>query len=344
MKKFFFIAMLAILIVGAFTSCKKEETNYGLNGWLNQPTVVVSETTPAQYVPCGDGGSINEVRVTYNFSSEAEAIITDLKFSVEGLPSVVSLRIAGMDFVCMNGVVEASGLSIKVSRNSNGVNMPVYVSYGPIGPVDLKMTSSGTTTSIKMISVKYQSGDGRHVNILFVSKNSSPTMTLVMSVPHIVMSQPNHYFSTVHVGSVEIADVTITGDSKGAISVGEIGLIINSKNVSFGQIYNANIYINDPNGSRNIVETASYVSLDSENITMFQLKGNNMINHNASITYRIYMPVIEVGQNSSVEVSMNKKSFAWYDLSSGERTGSQEIKFDGNLLSDFPTNISVVTN
>ncbi len=329
MKKIFFLCLLAIAVATTIFSCKKDDSGNG--GTLSQPTIVLSETTPSQYVPCGDGGNQNQIMVTYNFDTKSETMITDLKFSVFGsISSIASVRIDGKDFPVNDGIIEASGLKIHLPKGGKKVLM--YISYAQIG----QSNPAGTVVSVSIVSVKYESIDESQVCVLFAEANSSPAMTLVTSVPHVVVSQPIHYFSTIQVGSVEVVDVSITGDEKGAIKIGEIAFSIKTENVWLGLSSNVNVFYNNSDG-KNWVETAN--NIDSANKLLIQFKGDNEINHCASICYRIYLPIVNIGTgNSSIEVIMDPNSFIWDDFSEGSHA------FNGNLLPDFPKNISVVSN
>ena len=180
-------------------------------------------------VPTGLGTITNIVTDTLTVNVTVAATGVTAVRVVPG--TVTSITVNGTSAPVVNGVAYLTGLSLAVPNGGGGLTQDVYASYAPVG---VNGTPTGATARFALEYLKYNSGGSTvsmctaligcgatGVNVL--TAVSAPTMKLVGSVPTLAVVSPS---TTLTTGSSEIADITVTANAKGDITLNALPISV----------------------------------------------------------------------------------------------------------------------
>jgi hypothetical protein len=319
------------------------------NGTVGTPSIIVSTTTPAQYIAAA-GGSVNGSQSTFNFVSAGGAsTITELKFTVSGSdtnPTQTVERIC-VGTVCGSPAVVSgtqtvylTGLSLAVP-NGGELSQNVQISYGSVGTSGV---TPGSTAVVTLTYVKYTSG-GATQTPLTVSV-ASPTVTLVGSLPVVTIPAAS---GTLQIGGGlnKIGQVSVKADAKGSIRVRQILFTVSSSGFD-----GSGALITDTPGSTPFLTlagsstqiTGNYCDISGANITC-ELGGNGNTSYandfiipagNTQI-FDLYATVGGAAASTTTKASVSTKitaaGFLWDDASTAGVSGTG---LAGTLVPSFP--------
>lgn len=312
-------------------------------GTIGTPTLVVAQTTAAQYIPSAVSGQASS-KATFNFiSTGGSSTINELRFTVSG-STVASVCVAGTCVTPVSGTATITGLSLNVPV-SGGLNQEVTVTYPTVGTNGL---TPGTTSNISLTYVKYVSG-GQTKTPLTPSA-PAPTMTLVGSVPSLTVGSGSG--STLQLGAQnKIGSVTVKADAQGAIKVRQIQFSVS--NSGFGTGGDVMAIDNNTSGTTLFLALAgsstpitnSDCAISSTLITC-ELGGTGntdyaadfLIPANQQTTFDLFGKVTgsaASGAKASVSTSLLSSTFLWDDTSTNGAAGSTGLTGAG--IYGFPT-------
>jgi DNA-binding protein YbaB len=328
------------------------------------PTIVVSSTTPAQYISAA-GGATNASQATFNFvSTSGTATINELKFTVSGsdVPAGVSQTVTNVcvGSVCAspvsNGtkaVADLTGLALPVPNGGGGLTQNVQVSYSNVGTTGI---APATNVQIRLSYVKYQAGGGSTTS--FTPDIPAYLETLVGSHP--ILTVPTTVNTGLNAGNNvenQVGSVTVAADTKGAVKVHQItfklgfgGWTAAPTTVGTARLANGNTTIN---GSYCVTgaETSVVCYFTSDgNVASgtYGVSGNTnyasdfLIAAGQSQTFNLYVAFTDgtattAGSTASVSTSVYPTTgFTWDDTSTNGGTDSTQLT--GALIYNFPTN------
>jgi hypothetical protein len=222
-------------IVDAGTSTIGQTISLG-QGTVATPTLVSASSTPAQYVASSvSSPAVSGSQATFQFvSTTAASTISELKFTVTGTdanPSQTVTRIC-VGTVCGSPAVSSgtqtvylTGLNLAVPTGA-GLTQNVLVDYAGVGSGGV---IPGKTSTVTLTYVKYTSGTK---TAAITPSVAAPTMTLVGSIPTVVVT--NTSVTGLNGGGVEnkIGEVTISASSKGSIKLNDLKFNVSSTNIN----------------------------------------------------------------------------------------------------------------
>lgn len=318
----------------------------------NPPTLVLSSSTAGQYVPSGTTGSTNATKATYNFrAANGSATISELKFIVTtstGI-SVSSVTVNGVSAPVVSSIAYLTGLNIAVPNGGSGVNVDVFMSYGPVG---IDGSISGATSQIALEYIKYTSGGTTTTlcpitlgtcGVEMTGPVTAPTMVIVGSKPTLEVVDSSAQLVN---GLVKVGSVTIAADTHGDIAINTLPLAFSST----GQVSSAltNLVIKNAYGQSIINTTNTAVALtagNSDGRALITFTGGYTVTAGITATLDIYATATTVTGGPSANVlSMNlgtdQSLFTWTDVAGNGSTAGQT----GTLLYNFPTNSSWIND
>jgi len=205
----------------------------------NPPTLVVSSTTPSQYIATG-GGATNASQATFNFvSTSGSSTITELQFTVSGADASPSNTVTN---VCVDathcaspvsGTADLTGLNLLVPNGGGGLTQTVQLSYSSVGTSGL---TQPTNTVVSLAYAKYSTGGatktigtsalcttvlGGACSDTLASAVAANTLTLVGSRPAVVVANGGNTGMILNT-STKVGQVTISADAKGAIKLEQL--------------------------------------------------------------------------------------------------------------------------
>jgi hypothetical protein len=348
-------------------------------GTVNATTgvsLVVSSTTPAQYIAAA-GGATNATQATFNIvSTSGASTITELKFAVSGGDTLLSNTITQVCIgsVCaapVSGIVDVTGLNIAVPNGGSGVTVNAQVSYSSVGTGGI---TPATTARIALTLVKYTTGsatktlcstvqataDSITCDGTFVGTNTdssdeatygiaAPFATLVGSKPTVTVATGGS--SGLQLGqSNKIGEVTVAADAKGAIKVRRITFSVSGSGFSTTA------------GSTMSVSTSPFIAVGNTQVVGSSCSTTTATTTTATIvcdlnsspsyatdyaisagqqqTFNLFVTVTGVQNTNasyaSVSSSITAAGFTWDDTSNNG--GSTALGLTGTLIYGFPTN------
>lgn len=324
------------------------------NGVIAQPpTIVVSSTTPAQYISAA-GGATNASQATFNFvSTQGASTITELKFNVSGSDASPSQTVTNVcvGVICAQpvaGVADLTGLSLSVPNGGGGLTQNAQVSYSPVGTSGI---TPGTTSVVALSYVKFQSGGvtaticapqgsctyamgGSGVNGLV----PAPAVTLVGSQPVVVVAQTTPASGLILGAENQVGQVTVSAASQGSIKVRQIVFTL-----GFGG-FGTNPTMSAPrlaSGSTTITgSTCSGTTVVTCTFTGASYATDYTIAAGQSQVFNLYETnnsgIVSSGATASISSSVSpSSSFLWDDTSTNGASGTG---LTGTLIYNFPTN------
>ena len=313
---------------------------------LNTPSLVMSSTTPAQFIAAGNSGATNASQATYNFTANGwPVMITELKFGIAGSesspsPTVSNICVGSVCSQPVNGVADLTGLQLTVPTGYAGLNQPVLVSYAPVGSGGVP---SGAVAAIVLNYVKYTISYG--ISQTITPSISAPTMTLVGSMPTLTVNQMSPSSGLVPGTNNQIGQVTVAANSKGSIKINKITFNFATSGFSgsptisgpkFGLYDNSAMPIA---GSSCSVSGATIVcTLGSGFATDYSIAAGQSQVFNLLATIN---GSANAGATASIATSLTTTGFIWDDTSSNGSTNS--VGLTGYLIYNFPTNSYITT-
>lgn len=212
------------------------------SGSLATPTAVTSTSTKSQFIATGTTSGVTDAAMaTFNFTaSSGTATISELKFvdvgdgspalSTNGNNAITNVKVGSITAPVVSNIAYLTGLNIAVPNGGGGTNVNAYASYAPVGATGL---TSGTLSNLRVCYIRYTVGGttttsgstdcgGAGTGILGTAVSSAQTMNLVASKPTITLAASG---STLITGTVEVADITVTANAKGDITLTDLPLV-----------------------------------------------------------------------------------------------------------------------
>ena len=337
----------------------------------NPPTIVVSSTTPAQYIAAA-GGATNATQATFNFvATSGSATITEMKFTVSGSDATPSQAVTNVCIgsICaapVSGVADITGLQIAVPNGGGGSTQNVQISYSSVGTSGI---APNVASLVSLSYLKFQSGGASTKTICtsgcdYTLSGSGTNgavpayqITLVGSKPTLTIT------STVQTGLIinteaQVGQVTVAADPKGAIKVHQITFTVgysgwtSNPNVALSgaRLANGNTTISGSfcatTSSTSV--TCTFTSDGNTPTGTYGVTGGNtnyasdfQINAGQSQTFNLYITTVggtetTAGSKAEISSSVTTGGFSWDDTSSNGGTGSTQL--NGALIYNFPTN------
>ncbi|HUD44042.1 MAG TPA: hypothetical protein VMR41_00710, partial [Patescibacteria group bacterium] len=278
--------------------------------------------------------------------------------------TVTSITVNGVSAPVVNGLAYLTGLSLLVPNGGGGLTQDVYVSYAPVG---VSGTPTGSTSRIALDYIKYSSGGATTtigtvfagVNPATMSAVPAPTMKLVGSVPTIVVASPA---TTLTTGSVEVADITVTANAGGDITLNSlpISVAMTDATVASGApgFATNGIVVKDSSGNLVTTTNSSLTSTTAGGTstiyfgtcTTIDCNGNAgyPISKGTSQTFKIFLNLATVGNThgahtSSATLSLgtaytsSTQGFGWVDTggNASTTTGTDVAGSAGTTTSNY---------
>lgn len=294
----------------------------------NPPTLVASASTPAQYVAAGTSTGVNDASVaSFNFlATSGTATLNELRFTVTG-SGVTQVKVAGVYAPVVSGVATVTGLSIAVPNGAGGTNVPVTVSYSPVGTTGV---TSGTTDSIALTYVKYNAGG---TTTVIAPSVTAPTLTSVASKPTLAVNTTQQSGLTLGAEN-KIGEVTVTADPQGNISVKQIKFSVGSAGLSAGPNVSAARLASGTTTISGSTCTAD-VATNTAAITCV-ISPEFVLAAGSSQTFSLYATftgTVVSGAQVSVSTALSQANFLWTDVAGNGASGAGT----GTLIYNFPT-------
>jgi hypothetical protein len=326
-------------------------------GTIGTPEFTSSSSTSEQYIATGANGVTDAAKQTFKFiSTGGSSTISELKFNRVASNALVNdgitfVKVGNVTAPMVNGVAYLTGLSIAVPQGGAGKTVDAYVSYSGVGTNGIPSADyngADYTVRLDLDYVKYTSGGTTTTDTgLAIAGNA---MHLVASKPTVALTLPNNVAGSsttgLTVGMKHLADVRVTADSKGDISLQELYVNLDG-NAAGTTIDGASVVIKD--GSGNVV-TDAYVFAnggnDADTYADIYFDNNSAgytIAAGTTAVFRIEANVTAVaGASSSVAVSLDQDAFSWDDVSGTDDAGDWSEA--GSVISGFPTSSVSMTN
>lgn len=334
------------------------------SGTIGTPTILSASSTTAQYIAAGDPmmsgtGATDGTKATFNFVSNGGAsTISELKFTVTGANTVMSVRVGSVTAPVVSGVAWLQGLNLAVPNGGAGLTIDAYVTYAPVGTSGI---ASATTSSVALTYVKYTSGG---TTTPITPSVSAPTMTLVGSKPTVVTNTTQA--SGLILGAEnKIGEVTVSADAKGNIKLNDIKFNVGSSNITTFAITSARI----ADGTTTISGSSCGANATATTIVFceFGTVGNTFatgttvtntesngdfdgytIAAGTSKTFTLYGvvggTVTTAGGTTTVSTSVDAAGFNWDDTSTAQfvadgtnASPTSGTALTGTLIYNFPT-------
>jgi peptidoglycan hydrolase-like protein with peptidoglycan-binding domain len=298
-----------------------------------------TSSTPSQYIASANGTGQSQLVYKITIPSSCHSIkITELKLSNTGTPGVITSATIGsvtVPFTATNTAYFA-GLNLTVPNTTAGLSLNVTLTYPVVG---LAGVPSGTVSSkVKLTYLKYTNMTTGIASSVNTNTALSPNMMLVGSKPVLTSLMGPSYGILVN-GLNEIAKISVTADTQGAIKINSIPLYISTQNYGPSlsiplPIVGNQIIVKDING--NIIPTTSTVTTIGAPVFGFGLNqgySKAVINFTNPVTisgsatdyFTIFAPITSsvIGSNVCARFEIPPSSqFSWTDVA-----GSNNIPF-----------------
>jgi hypothetical protein len=316
-------------------------------GVLGGTPTLSSNSTAAQYVPAASGAT-NATKATFNFTSSGGAsTITELTFNLGGNSTISSVTVNGLTAYNVGGTAYLTGLNIAVPFGGSGINQDVYVTYAKVGQGGVQ---SGTTSQLTLTTVKYQSGGTTTVigNGTGLTQVSSPIMTMVGTVPTVAINAAS---SSLTVGLVHVADVTVAANSAGDLNVNTIPLVFTGSQAAttFVITNTTDLVLKDASGSTITGYTVGTISAgagvaattDSAIVTF---TNGYQVPAGTTKTFQVFATIhaIATGTGNSVATGVTPiGSFTWTDTAGN---ATLPVAASATTMPSYPTNTVSLSN
>ena len=272
----------------------------------------------------------------------------------------------------VSDVAYLTGLSLSIPSGGAGLNVDAMSSYAPVG---VSGVGSGSQALLKLCYIKYTIGgitttlgtgtlSASGVACSSLSNgtlySSGAQMTLVGSKPTVTLVQPTGVVVTPSATAVEVADVTISADSAGPISVTSFPLSITMSGVSTttADFTTGAFTLKDASGNPITLAPASGATNACVSTTTctgastVTFLSPYTISAGTSQTFRVFIPTgagaVSTGTLPNVFINTNMNgsgNFSWTDIAGGAGSATNEA---GNATShniyNYPTGTVSVHN
>lgn len=317
-------------------------------GSIADPTLVVAQTTAAQYIPSATSGAASS-KATFSFiSSNGTSTINELRFTVSGTTTVASVCVGSVCATPVSGTATLTGLSLAVPV-SGGLNQEVTVTYPTVGTNGL---TPGTNSQISLSYAKYTSGGT--TKTLSTSADSStnnqitpvaaPVVTLVGSIPTVTINSGSG--SSLNLSAQnKIGSVTVKADAQGAIKVRTLTFTVSNSGFSGSPT------ITDTTDALFVALAGSQTKISGTSCTSSggistiactlgsTYASDFMIPANQSTTFDLYATVggtAASGAKAAISTSLTAAGFVWDDTSYNG-SGDVGVGLTGTSIYGFPT-------
>lgn len=309
-------------------------------GTIATPTLVVSSTTPSQYISSSGSGATNATQAAYNFvSSNGVSTITELKFTITDSASNNSVTNICVGSVCaapVSGIADLKGLSLAVPNGGGGFYVNAQASYAPVGSGGL---TSGTTSNIALSYYKYTSGGTANIKQApdDFTAISAKQITLVGSSPTVTIN------STSNSGLILGAQNKIGQASFSANVTGSIRLNTITFNIGDSGLTTTSPSISSPFiaiGSTQVAGSSCVAGSGISTVTCTLGSGYSSdysISAGQTQTFNLFATVNGTaidGATVIISSSLTPTGFIWDDTST---SGASGTGLNGNLIYSFPT-------
>jgi len=335
-------------------------------GTMATPTLVISSTTPIQYVASSGTGATNASQASYNLvATGGSASVSEMKFTVSGPTTATNVCVGSVcaSPVTVGGVATAdlTGLALAVPNGGGGYTVNAQVSYPPVGTGGL---TPSTASTLSLAYVKYTAG-GTTKTIgtsttctatlgttctTTISAIPANTVTLVGSAPIVTIAQTTPASGFVAAAENQIGQVTVTANSMGAIKVNQIAFTVGVSGYTSGPVWSGPRLANGSTTIPGITcsVTSQGVGVATSTITCVSTTntyaGDFLIGAGQSQTFNLYATAggsltLPSGATGGVSTSITTGGFKWDDASQNGTAGvGQDTGLTGSLIYGFPTN------
>lgn len=315
-------------------------------GAISDPTLVVSQTTAAQYIPSAVSGQASS-KATFSFvSTSGASTINELRFTVSASTTVASVCVGTVCATPISGTATLTGLNLSVPV-SGGLNQEVTVTYPTVGTDGL---TPGTNSQVSLSYAKYISGgttktlstSGDSATNNQITPVDAPIVTLVGSVPTVTVNSGSG--SSLNLSAQnKIGSVTVKADAQGAIKVRTLTFTVSNSGFSGSPT------VTDTPGTTPFLALAGSQtqitgsSCDYNAGTVTCTLGSNsyatdfLIPANQQTTFDLYATVSGTaasGAKAAISTSLTTAGFVWDDTSTNGDSGTG---LTGEKIYGFPT-------
>ena len=316
---------------------------------LQTPSLILSETTPAQYILDGFNGTAQS-QATYKFTSNVGGApqITELKFTITGAHG--SSYGAATSQICVNSVCADAGSGGADLRFGSSLSVPsgggltanVQVFYSGLGTgvnssgLTVAKQGSGTTAVLNLTYVEYMYGSSQGGSLK--CSITTPAITLVGSLPSVTV--PSNNTSGLILGAEsQIGQVSIADNGQDDLKVRTITFNVGSSGFSGNPTITNPFISTDPNntpisGSSCAVSGKTIIcALGTSYSTDFDISAGQ------TQTFDLFAEVD--GTNSfgtaaaSISSWLSPSGFVWDDTSANGNSGAG---LTGSQIYGFPIN------
>jgi len=309
-------------------------------GTISQPTLVVAQTTAAQYIPSATSGAASS-KATFSFvSTSGASTINELRFTVSASTTVANVCVGTVCAVPVSGTATLTGLSLAVPV-SGGLNQEVTVTYPTVGTNGL---TPGTNSQVSLSYVKYITGGTTKTLVggTTMTAVDAPIVTLVGSIPTVTINSGSG--SSLNLSAQnKIGSVTVKADAQGAIKVRTLTFTVSNSGFSGSPT------ITDTTDALFVALAGSQTKISGTSCTSSggistiactlgtDYASDFMIPANQATTFDLYATVggtAASGAKAAISTSLTSAGFVWDDTSTNGASGTA---LTGSSIYGFPT-------
>ncbi len=232
--------------------------------------------------------------------------------------TVASVSVNGVSAAPVNGVAYLTGLNLSVPNGGAGLYQDVYVSYSPVGTNGI---ATGSTSRIALEYLKYTSGNTTSTlctaaiqtctTVQTAATVAAPTMKLVGSAPTIALVTPATLLTT---GTVEVADVRVTANAKGAITLNAlpVNVTLTGATLTAGGGGANGIVVQDANGNPVTTTNTAFSATTAGGTSTITFTGGYPIA--TTQTFKIILAVATVSNSGGAHTSSATLGLGTADL------------------------------
>jgi hypothetical protein len=311
-------------------------------GTIGTPTLVVSSTTPSQYISSSGSGATNATQAAYNFvSNNGASTVSELKFAITDSASNNSVTNICVGSVCatpVSGIADLTGLSLAVPNGGGGLIVNALASYSSVGTGGL---TPGTTSNIALSYYKYTSGGTTTTkqSPADFTAVSAKQVTLVGSSPTVTVSSASNA-GLILGAQNQIGQASFSANVTGSIRLNTITFNIGAS----GLATTSSPSISSPFiavGSTQVSGSSCVAGSGISTVTCTLGSGyttDYFISAGTVQTFNLFATVNGTtidGATAVISSSLTPTGFIWDDSSTNGASGTG---FTGSNISSFPTN------
>jgi hypothetical protein len=284
------------------------------------------------------GGSNNNPIATFNFvTSSGVDTIQELDFTVKsGTQSAITMiSVDGVSAPVIGTSSMITGLNIPVTSNFGGTQVPVTVSYSPVG---LNGVHSNVLVQLVLSRVKYLSGNtteylptsGGYGNLA-----ASNSFDLVGSAPILKLNSSGNPLT---VGNVDIGSISISADAAGNIIASNIPFLISQNNA----VVKGKLQLIDASTEQVAGSVSVNLSTSTVPYTVVLTTDNN-IAAGTTKTYNVVIPVASINSSPTyfAAVTVGAASNFTFDDVNGGVNNISGARNGITYIANYPTNTMI---